>query len=198
MGDFNFDMDTYSLEVRVGSLGMVHAKLPAFMKHELYKFQRVVRETYDESGLQVRSGALKRSIQPGEVKFSSDEVSGELLVGQKLKYARIQEFGGDIQAVNVTWLTIPVGPMLTPAGVSRYPSIRDAGKQWDLRFIVSRRIVLGRKKGSQGDWQLVYVLRKKVTIPARRFVQMGVKKFQPTFIRDTERLVAEAMNPKKA
>lgn len=189
MKGIEFNLSTYQLTQQVNSLVKIKDQLGPFMKKELYKLQKHVRTSYVESGLKVRTGNLIRSIVPGAVVERAQGVGGTLLVGQGLNYAKIQEFGGTIQPINAQWLTIPVGPMLTKAGVFKYANVRDAGKEWDLRFLVGPRIVLGHKKGSSEPWQLVFVLRKKVTIPARHFLRDGLAKFKPVFAKDVDILL---------
>lgn len=71
-------------------------------------------------GVRTRTSKL-RSGRFDEVIDEKDALS--LRVGiAGVPYARIQETGGVVRAVRSKWLTIPVGPALTPSGVARGPA----------------------------------------------------------------------------
>ena len=90
-----------------------------------------VRTKASGQRLGVRSGTLRRSIVGGATEYKGDPamVVG-VFRGPALAYAGVQEFGTvgkggklpTIRPKNGKALAIPVGPVLTPAGVPRYDS----------------------------------------------------------------------------
>lgn len=189
---FKFSASGYrDLEVSLVKAMPSKQKLEEFMKHELYGLRMSIRSAYSKVGLHKRTGLLKGSIEVGQVKYLGYGVEGEVLTGQGLKYAAIQEYGGTVRARNSKFLTIPVGPMLTPAGVAR-ESLRDVIEQrkWQTFKPKNADVILGRLAGSKGDFQVLFVLKKSVTIPSRPYVRTGLADFKEQFIKDLHELVS--------
>ena len=119
--------------------------------------------------LRSRTGQLVRSIR-GEVTEAGDLLELRLSAGRdrQLRYAAMQEYGGTIRPKRARWLTIPVGAALTPAGVPRYASAREAGQ---LRFVPidGARALLVRDRRGRSD--ILYVLRKRSTIREKSFMR---------------------------
>ena len=132
------------------------------------------------SRMQVRSGALRRSIQSSV----TDEDGGfalRLRAGagsRELRYARIHEEGGEIIPKNGKFLAIPWpgGPAVTAGGVSRYASPRDVP---DLHFQATRggagglllKDIPGKGKNNRSaKSEIWYVLVRKVNIKAKRYL----------------------------
>jgi hypothetical protein len=124
--------------------------------------------------MRTRTGALKRSMR--------HKVTGSKLRNIKLRavstsrYAAVHEYGTvgkggslpDIRPKRAKHLTIPLPDNLTPAGVARYPSARKLIARDPTAFFhtsSSGVTTIGIKKG--GSLKFLWVLKKKVSIPAR-------------------------------
>jgi hypothetical protein len=133
------------------------------------KFLRVfTRERLKGGGVRMRSGSLARSFN-----YNVLDQAGKLtlVVWSTSKYARLQEFGtkglpgGVLRPKNARALAIPVGPALTPSGVSKFTSPRQvAGLQvFKPRFKLPFLGMVGRGKKAMRvtPW---FLLRKSVKI----------------------------------
>ena len=124
-------------------------------------------------GLNARTGRLRASIQagvheqPGHTEMFL-RAGGNVKGGAQVKYARIHEYGGIVTPKNSKYLTIPVGPALTGAGVNRI-SARDVP---GLTFARSAggKLMLGKSKGKRGEFEVWYLLRTSVKIPPRPYL----------------------------
>lgn len=96
-------------------------------------------------------------------------VSGRQSVNKtsRVIYANILETGGVIKPVNKKWLTIPLKPALTPAGVTKLPSARD----YPNTFAVFRngKGTIFQRRGK--NVVALFLLRKSVTIPAFKYME---------------------------
>ena len=121
--------------------------------------------------LKVRSGRLRSSIgslvmeRMGELQGL---VGSGVRQGNRVVYANIHETGGVITQKRVKWLTIPLQAALTPAGVPR-------GKARDFEntfFAWSKagNLILFQRSGN--DVIPLFVLKKQVRIPARRYMSI--------------------------
>jgi hypothetical protein len=149
--------------------------------------ERYIKErTYPDSGLHRRTGNLFRSIRAQRVKREGRSVIGRVLAGQRLAYARIQEFGGTITPVSAQYLTIPIGDALTNAGVARFDAhgAEDAG----YKTFVANHIIFGKKPGQKKAVPL-FLLRKQVEIPERRYMRNAMDAFQERIVRDIAQAV---------
>jgi hypothetical protein len=95
----------------------------------------------------------------------------------KAPYAREQEYGGPIAAKNGTFLTIPVGPNLTPGGVMRVSPrafIADPTSLGFEREFVNRRrtAIMGVNRGEKP--QPVFALKTSVMLPERSYLRSTV------------------------
>lgn len=125
----------------------------------------------DTNTLQSRTSMLRKSL--------GHRIEGETLSDLSLsvyssgiKYARIQEYGGEVRPIKAKWLTIPLDAALGARGIPKRsgPRAYDDGffftsKKGSLIFAVSK--VVGRGKNKRTDIVPLYVLKKSVTIPAR-------------------------------
>ncbi len=116
-------------------------------------------------GVKNRTGFLKRG---GFQEVVTGDNRRELRVGVAgVKYARIQELGGTVRPVRKKWLTIPVGPALTPAGVARGPARSFPGLVFRL-VNPSLALLVGKAgKGKNAKEVVYFVLRKSVRLIAR-------------------------------
>ena len=136
---------------------------------------------YATSRLRTRSGRLRNSIAGSahdtptgvQVRLSA----GGRIQGQNVKYAGTQEGPSDgrshtvIRSRSGGYLSIPVHKSLfTAAGVQRYPSPRSLP---NLRVTKGSRGGLVLRNTLTGE--VFYVLRKSVSIPAKRFMRDGLQ-----------------------
>lgn len=113
--------------------------------------------------IQTRSGALRRSFgfeeRPGRVRIFS---SG-------LPYIRVQEFGGAIRPTRRQFLTIPLPPALTPAGVLKGGArLVQRGRRWETArgnpTFIRKRVIFEK----DGDSIIpLYVLKTEVRLEPR-------------------------------
>ncbi len=160
-----------------------------------YDVAREVKHQYGESGLAVRTGALKGSAQSGGVTDSGAKVSGKVLVGQGLPYARIQEEGGTVVPTHGQFLAIPLDAAKTAAGVVRFAP-RDATANGYDRTFIENGIIFGAKwSGGKGknDFVPLFKLVRQVTIPAHHFVRDAFKTMQPKIEAEIGAAVKRAM-----
>jgi hypothetical protein len=120
------------------------------------------REHFEESGLHVRSGDMRRSGAMMAVEEDEYGLRGGLLVGQGLPYPPVQEFGATITPKTAQHLAIPLDAALTDAGVARF-SPRDA-EAAGYKTFVRGKIMYGTRDGQLFP---LFVLVDSVTIPAR-------------------------------
>jgi len=145
------------------------------------------------ASLGVRSGRLRASIAA-----SAHDISGGVEVrlraggsskgGAQVRYAAIHEYGGTIRPKKGKFLTIPVGPAMTNAGVSRFASARDVPGLVIARTLKGGFVLVkasdergvgkvSAKTGKTGKGKLLarsgevwYILRTHVTIPRRPYL----------------------------
>jgi hypothetical protein len=123
------------------------------------------RDHFEDSGLNVRTGDLRRSIAAMEVTEDEHGLRGGMVAGQGLPYARIQEEGGTIVPVNGQYLTIPIGEALTASGVARFAA-PDAEAEGYKTF-VRNGIIFGVK---DGQLYPLFILVTSVTLKPHPFV----------------------------
>lgn len=124
------------------------------------------RSHFEDSGLHVRSGDMRRSGVMMPVEETEHSLRGGLLVGQGLPYPPVQEFGATITPKNAAHLAIPLDAALTPSGVARFGP-RDA-EAAGYRTFVRGRILFGEK---DGEIVPLFLLVDQVTIPDRPTVK---------------------------
>lgn len=128
--------------------------------HQFIRFFTRERLT-GRPGLMRRTGSLARSFNTNVLE---SEGALTLIVWTASKYARLQEYGGDIEPKKTKYLAIPTGAALTKAGASRFASPRNVV---GLRFMqkAGGKPFLGKVEG--GSVRAYFLLRKKVSIPPR-------------------------------
>jgi len=143
-----------------------------------------------------RSGRALESIE-GTMTQQSEVITVALTAGEQgaLDYVRTLEGpnpggGGTtvIRPINAEFLTIPVGPALTGAGVSRYKSPRTDPEV--VRFVINRERTKGVALGRSGEvrWALT---KGPIVIQGRRFVGDAWDAFITSFPQLLERQLAE-------
>ena len=95
-----------------------------------------------------------------------------LKVGTNVVYAAIQEFGGTIVPENAGALAVPIHPDAKAALIPQGGSIRNVFPDLVMIKRKSGAPLLVRVKGNQFD--IMYVLLKRVTIPAHPFLRPAV------------------------
>lgn len=131
---------------------------------------RYGQKHFTESGLTRRSGKLASSMATLPVEEDAHGLTGGMMAGQHLRYAKAQEFGAEIDAASGHMLAIPMEDALTPAGVARFAP-RDAIEKGDYERVFFSNV------GNQvymfgvmdGIVHLLFVLVHHVSIPARPF-----------------------------
>jgi hypothetical protein len=113
---------------------VVRALLEARVSALAIQLQALVEEKLSGELLQVRSGALRRSIQE-EVTVSATSVYGRVFSAGDVKYAAIQEFGGvtsphDIEPSKAEALHFFAGGREVFAKVVHHPGSRIEGKHY--------------------------------------------------------------------
>lgn len=126
--------------------------------------------------LAVGSGALRRSWHITTTDYGSYDFVVRCATDSK--YAAIHQFGGTITPKNSKYLTIPIHPDAKNHFAGQFP---------DLFFFMSRsgnaflaRTKLAGSKKDIGSMQLMFLLKKSVTIPKRLHIieqwnQLGFK-----------------------
>lgn len=127
------------------------------------------RAHFEESGLKVRSGELRRSIAAMPVMEDSHGLSGGMMAGQGLPYAMLQEFGGTILPVKASMLAIPMEEALTSSGVAKFAPQDAASAGYDRVFfsnVGSQLMMWGVKDGQMFP---LFLMVRSVTVQARPF-----------------------------
>ena len=128
--------------------------------------------TLPKSGLERRTGALSRSIVPGKVERGAASVTGRVLAGQGLPYARIHEYGGEIKPVHGQFLAIPLDAVKTQAGVARFGPRQAESQGWKTFF--AGGAIMGKQPGDAEATPL-FALKRSVTMPARPYFAPGIR-----------------------
>lgn len=146
----------------------IRTKLQANITAACILVQRSARRnasTGGGSGLHRRTGQLVNSIA-----YEVHEDFGR--VGSNLKYARIHEFGGVITPKTAGALAVPVHP-----DAKRAPGPRSFGGQLAMVTrpgkppLLIRARDVGKGSSNRNVFDVMYVLLKSVTIPARPYLR---------------------------
>lgn len=161
----------------------------AFKEHGLAFREAMIRERFTgfttsaprEGGRnQNRTGTLRRS-------FGSEVVGGLgkgtpltlAVFSSGVKYARMQEYGGEVRPKSSKYLTVPLPDAMTRSGVVR-ASARELFQQYPDQMSVVRSPKSGQlfivsdgkpgaknPRGKNAETKWLFVLKKSVTIPPR-------------------------------
>jgi phage gpG-like protein len=133
--------------------------------------------------LKVRTGALRRSI--GYITKDTRDgfqglVGSGVRYGNRLPYATIHETGGVITPKKGKYLAIPLPAALTKSGSQLRGGAFGARDFKDTFFMRSKKgnLLIMQKKGKHSAVPL-FVLKKSVTIPARRYMSKTVDLIKP-------------------
>lgn len=146
------------------------------------------REHFEESGLHVRTGDLRRSESALPTTEDERGVSGGMVASQSLPYGPPQEFGATIFPTHGQYLTIPLDEALTDAGVARFTAreAEDAG----YKTFIRGKIIYGVKDGILYP---LFLLVSFVVIPPRPFVTPVLKENQEYVERELKAAVDEGL-----
>jgi hypothetical protein len=179
--------DTISLKLRRLTPAVINAAEKS-VAIEMINLAAQIKQHFGDNGLHRRTGALSRSIVPGPLSSGRGGVTSSVLAGQKLPYARIQEFGGTIRPVHAQYLAIPLDAVKTAGGVARFGP-RDASQAGYDTFI-RNNIIFGKR---DGEVTPLFLLKKEVTIPARPYFWPTVNREAPGIIERVTVAISEAM-----
>lgn len=123
-----------------------------------------------------RTGALVRAA--GLRKYTLKKVAAgfEATLSGLPPYARIQEKGGTIKAKGDGWLTVPLPPAQTPAGVTRPEAIRLKRKDNKASVLFKSKkgnLIIAKKQGN--DLTPYWVLKREVDISATHWFSQSVE-----------------------
>lgn len=123
--------------------------------------------------------------------------SGASLRTARMSYANIHETGGIIRPINAKYLAIPVGEARTPAGVARFKPRDIEGAGYEKSFIRRTRagnLMIFGKSGL--NLVPLFVLKKEVRIPARRYMSITVEQSKDQVVNDIVDKIREAKEQK--
>jgi hypothetical protein len=150
---------------------------PAFQKHGNYFIQTMARaQLRGRPGLNRRTGTLARAFNRAVFDEGGRVTLRVWVDSSAAAYAFMQEKGGTITPKKGKYLAIPIGAAVTRAGVSRHSSPREVD---GLRFMQKKggQPFLGKVEG--GKVVAYFLLRKKVTIPARLGMEKTFRELAP-------------------
>lgn len=135
---------------------------------------RKLKDNVSGAILNRRTGHLAQSIGAKVERDSNQDLMGTIGSGygamERMPYAEIHETGGVITPKRAKYLTIPLQAALTSAGAPKKAGARD----WKDTFVGRSRagnLIIFQKRG-KGSLIPLYVLKKRVTIPARRYMSI--------------------------
>jgi len=148
--------------------------------------------------LNVRTGALRRSIQSEVIGFDLHSLRASVFSGayhgsKPVIYAPIHEFGGTVKAKN-KYLRVPGGPYLNiPIGENKTP---DAGvMRMTARMVFNKGGYI--RKSKRGKWivflesEPMFVLVKQVKIKPRLGMRKAADRQVEIILRDLKNIVGE-------
>jgi len=164
------------------------ALMPAVNSAATRLASRIAQTQFRGSPLQTRTGILAGSVA-SRVFRVGDVVLAQIgtIKGPARAYARIQEEGGVIKPVKGKALAVPLAGAKTPSGRPRFPGgPREAQAKYPDMFLLKRRgkppllvrplRVRGRSNGRVKALIPMFILLKRVTIKATRWLSEGVSR----------------------
>lgn len=140
---------------------------------------------YRRSGKLMRG--LKRSVR---VRGTVQTLEGEIGGFPVKSWAGVHEYGATIKTKRAKYLTVPLPAALTSKGVPKKKGARD----WQNTFVAKSKrgnLIIFQRRGKKKLIPL-YVLKKRVRIPARMGLGPTLQKAAPVFVdRLFDRLVKE-------
>lgn len=163
-----------------------------------HETERKLKESITNNILKVRSGRLRSSIgimvKDKDNNLVADIGSG-VRQGDRVPYANIHETGGVIRPVNSKYLAVPLKSALTPAGV-----LKKKPREWPNTFVLRSKngaLIIAQKKGKRGKLISLFVLKKSVTIPQRRYMSRTGDQVRPRMLEIMSNRIAKYLSEKK-
>lgn len=164
------------LMTRIGSLKS-HEIITAFRRAALIMENRVKLNTTKGGGLNSPTGKLRSSIgsvvRERDGKLAAYIGSGQR-TGKPVVYANILETGGLIRPVKRQWLTIPTDYAKTAAGAGNIRA-REVPNGFFQRTKEGTLILY---QGGKSEPVPMFILRKQVKIPPKRYLSLSVEQSQ--------------------
>lgn len=163
--------------------------------------------------LKTRTGALRSSISSvvtesgGNIialigsgvrqgrRATYDASSGRWNADGRLPYADIHETGGIVKPRNSKYLAIPLPAALTAAGV-----LKKRPRDYSDTFVRKSKggnLMIFQKVGQRGKIRALFVLKKSVTIPARKYMTITAEAMRDKVIDIIDRSVKRQLEGSK-
>lgn len=151
--------------------------------------------------LNVRSGRLRRSIQPRGVSISGDSLIG-VVSSEDVIYFPPQEYGATITPKNAKFLTIPLDAMKTQTGtrgtardvIGSPGSYGFTGTFFRNGVLFGTQAISGRRRGGSLPGIVpLFVLKSSVTLPERAPFRQTLLSFEPEFKNRMQQSLAQAV-----
>lgn len=183
--EFNIDKDKMSEIIsRLRNINPLHrAKIYVdVLKNITNLTERKLKFNLSGQILKVRTGNLRNSIGSriiADNKGVTGLIGSGVRTGRRMKYANIHEDGGTITAKRSKFLTIPTQFAKTASGVPRF-SARDlfSGKTNYKGGVVLNNMIFGINKTKRSQITPLFILKKSVRIPARKYLSKTVSQMQ--------------------
>lgn len=173
--------------------GPLYDSIDQFFAREAPKVASIaIRNFLSGQELKRRTGSLARSVVGQSVRVNGvPALTVGIFQGPALKYAAVQEFGTvgkgglfpTIRPKKAKTLAIPQKPVLTAAGVGRFPSPRDYPGKLSFRLIgkgnVVGALVDADEATSDDPAEALWLLVRKVDIRPKRYLQKAMEKALP-------------------
>ena len=182
-------LQQFSDDLAKEGAGGLEKRLRTLMQALKTDAETQAKDAYRTSGLRIRSGSLFGSISGGVLAEGQGiglfvKAGGLDRHGQPIRYARLQEQGGTVNAKRGRYLAIPLDPAKTPRGVPRYDSPRVLGNQLFFHMKDGKAYLIN--KSTVKAW---YRLKESVTIKARPYLRPGLREVSQRMPDDLRRIV---------
>lgn len=158
--------------------------------------ERKLKGNTTGSILKRRTGHLTQSIQTIVYQDKQGVVTARIgsgvRSGRRMAYSEIHETGGTITPKRVKWLTIPLEAALTASGAPRKARASD----WPNTFVGKSKggsLIIFQKQGKKNLIPL-YVLKKSVNIPARRYMSKTLDTTKNYFLMAVRGAIERSLN----
>ncbi len=145
-------------------------------KASQYLMNYIQRNKLSGQVLKRRTGNLAIKGMNYNVKEENNDIIGR--VGNRMPYAKIHEFGGDIHPKTAKYLTIPLDEAKTPAGVLKKPA-REWGETFFTKIGIDKLLMFTKETGRPVP---IFVLVKSVHIPERPYFRPSIREAKDKII----------------